>query len=95
MKNAIWSRRNFITISSLAAIAGAVPVAAVKAVAKRAAMTVGDLWAITMAGERFYPKGRGETDEDWRLRIERDPFDGKKRPVKPWDGDGKLGKRDA
>jgi len=50
MKNAIWSRRNFITVSSLAVIAAAVPVAAAKAASKAIG---GRITGIIIGGHRI------------------------------------------
>lgn len=56
MKNAIWSRRNFITVSSLAVIAAAVPVAAAKAASKAIG---GRITGIIIGGHRYAVRSAG------------------------------------
>ena len=61
MKNAIWSRRNFITVSSLAVIAAAVPVAAAKAASK---VVYGSLRSVIINGKEYIVKGT-DVDAMW------------------------------
>jgi len=62
----IWSRRNFITVSSLCVVAAAAPVAAAKAASK---VVVGRIDAIVMNGVQWVCRRPDESEEDFVTRV--------------------------